>query len=32
MLTLQVDWNQLAKIKELQDYFQEDFEGFQNLN
>ncbi|MBE9048726.1 hypothetical protein IQ255_30850 [Pleurocapsales cyanobacterium LEGE 10410] len=31
MLTLQVDWNQLAKIEELQDYFESDFQGFQNL-
>ena len=31
MLTLQVDWNQLAEIEELQAYFQTDFQGFQNL-
>lgn len=31
MLTLQVNWNQLAEIEELQDYFQADFEGFQSL-
>ena len=31
MLTLQVDWKQLAKIEELQDYFQEDFQSFQSL-
>lgn len=31
MLTLQVDWNQLAQIEELQEYFQSDFSGFQQL-
>lgn len=31
MLTLQVDWNQLAEIEELQEYFQSDFEGFKSL-
>ncbi len=31
MLTLQVNWHQLAEIDELQDYFQSDFEGFQAL-
>ena len=31
MLTLQIDWDQLAKIEELQEYFQSDFQGFQNL-
>ncbi len=31
MLILQVDWNQLAEIKELQAYFQTDFPGFQTL-
>ena len=30
MKTLQIDWNQLAKIEELQDYFQSDFQGFKN--
>ena len=30
MLTLQVNWNRLTKIEELQDYFQEDFEGFKS--
>jgi hypothetical protein len=30
MLTLQVHWNQLAKIEELQEYFQEDFKGFKS--
>lgn len=31
MLTMQIDWNQLAEFEELQDYFQSDFAGFQNL-
>lgn len=31
MLTLQVNWNQLAEFEELQDYFQSDFKRFQNL-
>ena len=31
MLTLHVDWNQLAEIEELQTYFKSDFVGFQNL-
>lgn len=30
MLTLQVDWNQLAQIPELEAYFQADFTGFQS--
>ena len=31
MLTLQVDWNRLAEIDELQDYFRSDFAGFKAL-
>jgi hypothetical protein len=31
MLTLQIDWNKLAEIAELQAYFQSDFTKFQRL-
>lgn len=31
MIPFKVDWNQLAQIKELKEYFEEDFTNFQQL-
>ena len=31
MLKLEIDWNKLAQIEELAEYFQEDAVGFQKL-
>lgn len=31
MSTIKVDWNKLAKIEELKEYFEEDFSDFQKL-
>ncbi|MDB9515229.1 hypothetical protein PN499_28930 [Kamptonema animale CS-326] len=31
MIPFKVDWNQLTQIKELKEYFEEDFTNFQQL-